>query len=403
MMMDLLLLHKYYVRGETTKKNVVYLKYYWKILFITAIFYVLPSIQFVIAKYDEFLNGEEYCYYNYKCLRPLFGLEAFNNILSNIGYVVLGLIFILYVRSQDKEEELENFEKTTGLHIDMSLYYAIGWSLVLEGIFSALYHVCPTKIMFQFDTTFMIMGAGLLFICIYQKRQPTITSGAFQAYGYFAGIMVLNLLSLLPIPDKAFWILVFLLLTYVSLVTSVYLYYAENLVLQKSRLFPLLRRALTCGPPKDKFRFAFIMLGIIVNYSCTTYFAISELANEKTQDFPSCVLIVMVLDTWIYLFYYILMKYKCNEHVHVSVWISFICMVISGALAMHFYNIAVTNKFLTKEESEALNKPCALFNYFDYHDIWHFLSATAVVLSYFVVYLLDLDRKQILRTEIRVF
>ena len=57
--------------------------------------------------------------------------------------------------------------------------------------------------MFQFDTTFMITAAALLFICIYQKRQPTITSGAFQAYGYIAGIMILNVLSLLPIPDKA--------------------------------------------------------------------------------------------------------------------------------------------------------------------------------------------------------
>ncbi len=117
------------------------------------------------------------------------------------------------------------------------------------------------------DTTFMIVGAGLLFICIYQKRQPTITSGAFQVYGYFAGIMVLNLLSLLPIPDKAydnrfpfthyansFWVLVFALLTYVTLVTSVHLYYAENLVFRRPHLHQLVKKLFSSGYPKEPVR-----------------------------------------------------------------------------------------------------------------------------------------------------
>ena len=35
-----------------------------------------------------------------------------------------------------------------------------------------------------------------------------------------------------------------------------------------------------------------------------------------------------------------------------------------------------SNIFLTIEESNELNKPCVIFDYFDYHDIWHILSAT---------------------------
>jgi hypothetical protein len=48
---------------------------------------------------------------------------------------------MLHVRSQNQEEELAGEMRTHGLHLDMSLYYALGWALVLEGIFSALYHV----------------------------------------------------------------------------------------------------------------------------------------------------------------------------------------------------------------------------------------------------------------------
>jgi type VI protein secretion system component VasF len=77
----------------------------------------------------------------------------------------------------------------------------------------------------------------------------------------------------------------------------------------------------------------------------------------------------MVVDSWLYLFYYGVMKYRHGERVYVRVWICFALMVISGVIAMYFYQIAVTNKFLTPQESELLNKPCVLFGYFDYHDL----------------------------------
>jgi hypothetical protein len=35
--------------------------------------------------------------------------------------------------------------------------------------------------------------------------------------------------------------------------------------------------------------------------------------------------------------------------------------------ALYFFQLGVTDKFLTPEESKLLNKPCVLFNYFDYH------------------------------------
>ena len=40
----------------------------------------------------------------------------------------------------------------------------MGLSLVGEGILSACYHICPTGINFQFDTTFMYAISLLLFL-----------------------------------------------------------------------------------------------------------------------------------------------------------------------------------------------------------------------------------------------
>jgi len=59
-------------------------------------------------------------------------------VISNIGYIACGLLFLGYVRYKDKDSIRD---RPTGLHRDYSLYYTIGWTIVIEGLFSGLYHV----------------------------------------------------------------------------------------------------------------------------------------------------------------------------------------------------------------------------------------------------------------------
>ena len=59
-----------------------------------------------------------------------------------------------------------------GLKKIKALYYSLGVVLILEGIFSALYHICPSKLNFQFDTTFMFVGTALMILTLYNKRHP---------------------------------------------------------------------------------------------------------------------------------------------------------------------------------------------------------------------------------------
>ena len=68
-----------------------------------AILYAVPVVQLVISSLAEFNKGnQDTCYYNFGCLRPLGSLPPFNNVMSNGGYVMLGLLFIFIVwrRSQ---------------------------------------------------------------------------------------------------------------------------------------------------------------------------------------------------------------------------------------------------------------------------------------------------------------
>lgn len=101
--------------------------------------------------------------------------------------------------------------------------------------------------------------------------------------------------------------------------------------------------------------------------------------------------------------YYIIQKYRHGEHVRFYVWVMLVVMFLTDAFAIYVFEIPVTNKMLTPRQSLELNKPCVLLGFFDYHDIWHFLSAIGVVMFFFVVYLLDTDIDYVDRKTIKVF
>ncbi|CAI2738048.1 unnamed protein product [Dicrocoelium dendriticum] len=46
-------------------------------------------------------GNEDLCYYNFECARPLGIFTAFNNIISNAGYVLLGVLFLASVAHRD--------------------------------------------------------------------------------------------------------------------------------------------------------------------------------------------------------------------------------------------------------------------------------------------------------------
>ena len=124
---------------------------------------------------------QDICYFNFRCARPLtlytgdyvpgvapFRIYAFNNVVSNLGYVMVGVLFIIIVRT--REVRLQRMtvdankvspEDSEGIPPNFGLFYAIGLGLIGEGVFSATYHTCPSSTNFQFDTTFMYVPRQL--------------------------------------------------------------------------------------------------------------------------------------------------------------------------------------------------------------------------------------------------
>jgi len=186
-------------------------------------------------------------------------------------------------------------------------------------------------------------------------------------------------------------------------VGSFHLYYYQKITNHREILEKLVYQILHPCWPRDKVRFFVLLFANCVNYALTITVATKGLQSVATQDFPNFILAITMLDLLIYLVYYIAMKYRYKERVDWRVWILFASMLAVAGTAIYFYNIAVTNKFLTPEESMLLNKPCVVFGYFDDHDVWHFLSAAGVTLLLLVVYFLDIDVAQTPCRNIVVF
>lgn len=249
----------------------------------------------------------------------------------------------------------------------------------------------------------MLIGSGLLFIALYQKRHGFIITGAFRAYGFFAAFIFLEFLSLTRIPAAVFWVIVSIVFAHISWSGSAHLYAQKRLSFTKANVVALLSKIRHPYSIYDKPRFFCLLFANVLSWAIIVVAAAGGVRNGVSRNFSTVVLGVFIINYLVYFFYYITMKYVHQESVRWFVWVLTVCKFIIWGFAIYVFEIAVTNKFLTPQQSMALNKPCVLFDYFDSHDIWHFLSAFGLMCVMTLVYLLDTDLARTPRTHIHVF
>ncbi|XP_054982356.1 SID1 transmembrane family member 1 isoform X1 [Sorex araneus] len=390
--------------------------YFWNIVTI-AVFYALPVIQLVIT-YQTVVNvtgNQDICYYNFLCAHPLGVLSAFNNILSNLGHVLLGLLFLLIVLRRDilhrrALEAKDIFAMEYGIPKHFGLFYAMGIALIMEGVLSACYHVCPNYSNFQFDTSFMYMIAGLCMLKLYQTRHPDINASAYAAYASFAVVITLTVLGVVfGKNDLWFWIIFSAIHILASLAISTQIYYLGRFKIDVSDTADLgiFRRAARvfytdfvqqCSRPLYMDRMVLLIVGNLVNWS----FAFFGLMY-RPRDFASYMLGIFICNLLLYLAFYIIMKLRSSEKVLPIPLFCIIATAVVWAAALYFFFQNLSSWEGTPAESREKNRECVLLNFFDDHDIWHFLSATALFFSFLVLLTLDDDLDVSRRDQIPVF
>lgn len=387
-----------------------YTRYTWSLLTI-ALFYGLPVVQLVLTWLNTVrLSGDlDLCWYNFLCARPMLGFFAFNSVFSNIGYVLLGALLVIMIKDKERLHRsiLSKLGRTVdiefGIPVHNGLMYAIGIAIMMEGIMSASYHVCPSSSNYQFDTSFMYMIGALGMLKIYQLRHPDVNANAHVSFAVMALFIFLAMCGVY-FNNLPFWFLFGILYVTVMFSISLEFYFKGQWRFRFKDLFRRIRYALLASKrcsmliPRFKSRFLFLFVGNALNL---TYVVLGILRRPK--DFPSFLLLPFIANLFLYLMYYIVMKLVHHEKLgRRSVTFLLLACFCWGSAMWFFFN-TVADWSETAAKSRELNKNCILFNFYDNHDVWHFLSSLALFLSFATILSIDDDLLWVPRNKIAVF
>uniref|UniRef100_A0A674CE28 SID1 transmembrane family member 2 n=1 Tax=Salmo trutta TaxID=8032 RepID=A0A674CE28_SALTR len=352
-------------------------------------------------------GNQDICYYNFLCAHPLGNLSAFNNILSNLGYVMLGLLFLLIVLQRDiihsralDRNDLNALE--CGIPKHFGLFYAMGTALMMEGLLSACYHVCPNYTNFQFDTSFMYMIAGLCVLKLYQKRHPDINASAYTAYACLAAVIFFSVLGVVfGKGNMVFWIVFSVLHILATMLLSTQLYY-----MGRWRLDSGILRRIVYVIYTDCIRQCSGPIQLITDMHCVVVFCLSRAAYgllKTPNDFASYLLAIAICNLLLYFAFYIIMKLRSGERIQCMAMVCILFTAVVWGFALFFFFQGLSTWQKTPAESREHNRDCIVLSFFDDHDIWHFLSSIAMFGSFLVLLTMDDDLDNVQRDKIFVF
>ena len=402
---------------------------------VLAISFMVGSAQFVIARWSNMIKegNRDLCYYNEICYRPIAIADMPSNfMLSNVPYVIHGVFLALSfsfreaialeVRQPTNKYSLERSGHKRFTPYDYSVAYALAWALVFEGLFSATYHLCPSRLTFQFDSAFMFIISGLVVVALYNCRvRSTSLTGTeenstkhpsqttVQAPKYFlffvAPLLVFNYVgsvrdtSGLPrFFEVSYWIALVLWLIFMYIWTF-----------QKVGVPCNWKR---CGSDEPCWTVEALVkwIWIILFPVCLLIIGFNQKDDWSQFFLFSCVAAValsvlglMSFDTAISFKRHVSsggdcfggMKQLCQPmqvcKIFLRNWHRVLFMVttfIFWVFAMYFFKIkSTTRKVEAPSFSRTLNAECVLWDFFDYHDIWHMLSSFALFMSaYLLIY-----------------
>ena len=344
--------------------------------------------QFVFANWHLMIQegDRDTCYYNDFCYRvSKYDDIPLNLMISNLTYMIHGLILAISVMYMEAKL-FSRYRNSNDLppQYAFSMGYAFAWALFFEGCFSLVYHLCPTKLTFQFDTGFMFVIAGLIVVLLYNGIEMKENSGergfvdAANFFLYFlVPLYIFNYFGTLSHSETE-------LVNAPAFFTFVVIWWIFITFWTGWKLFP----DFSCSRSYIKENLC----------KCICFFVSFVLPFivcwVSSSNIPQAFLIICILEGAIAIIGNALCNWKkikwakCEESAcNVCIQVAYIVlMVILWCVAgWIFAKKATTDKTLSPEKSRDYNQECIILNFFDAHDLWHILSSHALLMSAYVV------------------
>ena len=343
---------------------------------------MVGAFQFVYADWYLMIQegDRDHCYYNDFCYRVSNSDIPFNLMSSNLAYILHAFILALSVWYMEAEVLARSEGRKN--EFSFSIGYAFAWALLFEGLFSTLYHLCPSKITFQFDTAFMFVISGLIVVVMYNGIEITNgqeDEGNVGATNFFlvfiVPLYILNYLGSLNhsneglIPTKA-WAVPLALWCFIIVNWVGYKLYFENW-----KWYSFFEVFICKGECKRKSIGLTIGVGIAVFFLCLI---------TIIDSLPQALLITCIAESVVVTIMKVCRCCKCERRSW-KCFFSYIYVLITavflGLALVMFLALPTTDKAKTPEESRNENEECIWLGFFDYHDLWHISSSFALLMG----------------------
>ena len=370
---------------------------------------MVGASQFVFVNWYRMIEegDRDNCYYNDFCYRVASHDIPFNLILTNLTYIVHGLILVVWVLMLETKVYLRYRNSrpsvvAEGIRVRnvFSIGYALSCALVFQGLFSALCHLCPNMFTFQFEVVLLFIIAGLSVLLLYNGiEQDPFQNEKYQvdAPNFFLYFIVplssfnycSELLNWNPGLKKKMQWLVYILLIFWWCKISFFAFHKLNM-----------RQNFISGDVKDIFNaFLFILGPQLMLGTIFMYHSFSDLTQSFQLTYFTCSAVAIVTRVFLPKF-----SKRSFGELHVkgilqNLFISF-TVIISFAAVCVFKLLPTTNKTSSPENSRDQNQECVILGFFDWHALGHLLFSFALLMSAFALMFIGSEAEESPQAEI---
>ena len=253
----------------------------------------------------------------------------------------------------------------------------------------------------------------LVFIKTFQFRHPDTTYDAFTAMYSFSFLVLLEAVSLYI--TKSFDKIIFYVFcgaAYLSFIIylSIDNYYYGAIKVSYTATLPVLCQNL-CAKTRHPFRLFLMILFFIFNLILLIIIFAKVLnTDDGVSSISSAILLLCSANVGLYVCEYVVRKFKeikiseCHSKLRYFILNLFLVLFLAlGMLGGYYYSKKLQSRNLPPAESRNRNEECSFGDFFDNHDLWHFLSSTALFLALLFLLSLDDDLFNSPRNQIKVF
>ena len=378
---------------------------------------MVGAFQFVFANWYAMIQegDRDNCYYNDFCYRVASHDIPFNLMISNLTYILHGLILVFWVLILETKVNVRcqsgrDAAEATAMkkRYCFSIGYAFSWGLVFEGLFSTLYHFCPSRFTFQFDSAFMFIIAGLTVVLLYNGIEQNCCPSSGNAK-HPVGASNFFLFFIVPL---------FIFNYFGALFNSDYglnkvmqgFFFAFLIIWWLVMFFWAFRKLdIPQMVRDDKFNAVLFLLGgLIMPWGIFMFYLFSDLAQVFLFACIACSVVAILAKAKLWkMLCRCQCGYICDCHnpryrkgilQGLFIIVTFIILVAAFAV---FKVLPTTNKTSSPENSRDQNEECGILGFFDWHDLWHFLSSFALLMGAFVVMFISSEAEQSPQAETR--